>query len=1190
MSEPTEFSVNLTNPAVADGPQGVATLCMAADGGTPVANELRVQLSADDSTSPLSGTSVATVRIDLSGLLGMAQITGIGVSEGSWSARPVAGQAAVAVTSAAPITAPQQSFTLTGLIVTKVIPGQPVITLNEEPSFNQNDVRVLQRPQHQPLAPSLSAGQRLVVPIGPDGISPSLDVKLQCEGADGTGGTVTLWFNACDDTVPPSRNDLGRRSEVVDRFTIDVPPHGTYGNDWTPIQDEVDTPPSWSFALASTKTFLPQAQAEFRLTGALSAGTPAFPNLEGDANLWVQIDGVSGYDRALTYIGVTKVVPIRDLKVGATDAAGARPVYPQDPGAFLVDLTGATSDVVDLSLTLGVDADVITWISAYVPGGDVGEFGLYPIDIKALSLANPADYMIAAGADRGVELGQRAVTFRGVQLVPGAQLPGAKLRDADLRNATLSNAVLTGADLTGADLRGAHLDGAHLEQAILAGAKLGGAILTGAHLDHADLSGADVEGTQFDSATLDWANLDAVTSLDSAVKLAPKWVTVSKLATNGPGGLGDLTGLDLSRAYLAGAPLAGANLRGANLSESILTDAALELVDLAGITGLETATGVANKWITVWKLATHGASQTPLTAPFDFCEAYLGGAPLAGIKVPKADFTGANLSGADLTGNADLTGADFSRCDLSASKLTGAGLTGATLDYAKLGGTTGLDPSTGVAGKWITVNALMTAGASHVPIPDPTKLDVSRAYLGSADLAGMKATGATFTSADLTGANLTGADLSGAHLDSSMLSWSRLGATLTGTVLTDAVVDFVDWRGALEVDRAIGLAPKWSTVWQVVNEPPRDSSLGTPNWGVYVLPPDVPDRAPLVGCDLSRANLAGAALYSRDLSRANLRGASLTGADFGGSVLSGADLTGADLAGADFSHVKLAETEGMPMAIHAGRWQTVWTVQKVGPAQAGALNGADLSYADLRGLDFQNVSLSGTALTGADLRGANLTGCDLSGAALRWATLTGLDMSVVRSFADVTVDFTSWLGVLHLDRAPGVDPRWVTKWRLANEGPTAPGLPGTLEQINPASANFNDVDWSQQQLAGQSCMGNTFVRANFRGINFSNQGGLGFSVLTDACFEQANFKNGILTLSWLRGADFRGADLTGAQVVKVDVTGADLSTATLTSVKWHDVNYDATTKWPPGYIPPPPGDGPPPYLDDMKARSAAFRG
>lgn len=50
--------------------------------------------------------------------------------------------------------------------------------------------------------------------------------------------------------------------------------------------------------------------------------------------------------------------------------------------------------------------------------------------------------------------------------------------------------------------------------------------------------------------------------------------------------------------------------------------------------------------------------------------------------------------------------------------------------------------------------------------------------------------------------------------------------------------------------------------------------------------------------------------------------------------------------------------------------------------------GADLSYTDLSGADFQDADLSNTNLAGADLSGSNLTNADLSGANLENANLT----------------------------------------------------------------------------------------------------------------------------------------------------------------------------------------------------------
>ena len=77
-----------------------------------------------------------------------------------------------------------------------------------------------------------------------------------------------------------------------------------------------------------------------------------------------------------------------------------------------------------------------------------------------------------------------------------------------------------------------------------------------------------------------------------------------------------------------------------------------------------------------------------------------------------------------------------------------------------------------------------------------------------------------------------------------------LGANVIGADFTGANVDLCDWRGAVGVDEAVGLAAKWVTAWQVVNGPPRDGVLLQ---AIYIPPPDALERPSLAADRTSRA-------------------------------------------------------------------------------------------------------------------------------------------------------------------------------------------------------------------------------------------------------------------------------------------------------------------------------------------------
>lgn len=126
---------------------------------------------------------------------------------------------------------------------------------------------------------------------------------------------------------------------------------------------------------------------------------------------------------------------------------------------------------------------------------------------------------------------------------------------------------------------------------------------------------------------------------------------------------------------------------------------------------------------------------------------------------------------------------------------------------------------------------------------------------------------------------------------------------------------------------------------------------------------------------------------------------------------------------------------------------------------------------------------------------------------------------------------------------------------------------------------FSTLDLAGQDLVGLHLVGADFAYTDFSGArliatNFSNSD-----------FTRAHLNNANLSRANLSGAYFGvnrfidepnqpGADLTGANLVGADLTGADLSHADLdgaqlATANLTDVLYNAATKWPNGFAPPP---------------------
>ena len=233
--------------------------------------------------------------------------------------------------------------------------------------------------------------------------------------------------------------------------------------------------------------------------------------------------------------------------------------------------------------------------------------------------------------------------------------------------------------------------------------------------------------------------------------------------------------------------------------------------------------------------------------------------------------------------------------------------------------------------------------------------------------------GADLSYADLAGADLSGADLGNSNLSGADLGNSNLsGADLTGIDLSNTSLYYVR---AMNLQGCPAVLP---TNWQCV----RNNLVGP--------------YADLRFAVLSDQNLGYADLSNADLSNAYLDNADLSNADLSNADLKHAELWRADLTGADMSdtilrYVGAMNLQGCPTVLPTN-WQCVQN-NLVGPY-------ADLTNAQLQGVNLSYANLSYADLSNAYLEGANLSYADLSHVSLMnaylWrADLTGADLSEV---------------------------------------------------------------------------------------------------------------------------------------------------------------------------------------------------
>ena len=167
----------------------------------------------------------------------------------------------------------------------------------------------------------------------------------------------------------------------------------------------------------------------------------------------------------------------------------------------------------------------------------------------------------------------------------------------------------------------------------------------------------------FDRAHLRGANFEGIVLSDSAVELID--LTQSNLRR-----------ADLRRTVLMRCSLKGADLSGSDLSQAIFVDSYL------GDANLRAAEMNGTEFIVHCNLERANLEAAVLTGA-KFSGANLAGANLAGANLSRTDLREASLEGSDLT-NVDLTGADLTATDLMDAVLAGADLTGADLTAAKV--------------------------------------------------------------------------------------------------------------------------------------------------------------------------------------------------------------------------------------------------------------------------------------------------------------------------------------------------------------------------------------------------------------------------------------------------------------------------------------------------------------------------
>ncbi len=499
---------------------------------------------------------------------------------------------------------------------------------------------------------------------------------------------------------------------------------------------------------------------------------------------------------------------------------------------------------------------------------------------------------------------------------------------------------------------------------------------------------------------------------------------------------------------------------------------------------------------------------------------------------PGVDWTACDLSGVDLTG-ADLTNANLDGANLSGTTLTGATLTG-----VHSGGLTGTP--TGLPNGWQITNGYLIGPGANLDgavlttndLTFSTRLNLSNVNFSNASLVNANLIGTTIWNANLAGANLTGANL--------------YGADIRYTDLTGAILTNVNFDGPAA--NVAGTTLLYNTLTGItsggITGHPHLIDMGAQAWDVtggYLVGP---------GVDLSGIDLRGLDFAGGNLNGVNLAGANMSGLDLTNTRFSGANLTGTNLSGTTLTGAASGAIVGTPLNLPAP-WYLTATGYLIGPA-------ANLSSADLTGLDLSTGQLTGANFAGANLTSVNLSGLDLTGANFAGATMTGTQLS------GTTLTGAQSGGII------GTPLGLASFWNLTGGYLAGPGV--DFAGLDLTGLDFTGVDFTGANLSGAT-LTNTILdatqlgAANIAGVTSGGITGTPASLPTNivlvngflvgsnfdlhgAAFTGANLTGVDLTGSNLSGATFTGSNLTGANLTNADLTGATIATSTITNTNF----------------------------------------
>jgi uncharacterized protein YjbI with pentapeptide repeats len=630
------------------------------------------------------------------------------------------------------------------------------------------------------------------------------------------------------------------------------------------------------------------------------------------------------YHRTLTGWTAVAIVLIVLAGVFVAGLSGAAPAHAQ---GCPVEVIGATQEgsgelVFAGTTTHATPAPGDKWSGCGLVGAELSHLNFSGVE---LSEANFSDSRLGSDDFSGDDL--EKATFDQAQ-ASSADFENATVTHAYWYEVKLAHANFTGADVAagGTGSGGVNEPGA-FDVAELTDANFTGANLTGDGFSNAIVTGAQFAGANFENVASGIVNVQFGETVGSApASLPANWVYLGGWFLGPKANLDgaiirsvNLDGVDLTGADLAGAEFNDDELVGENFTNNATLEGGTSFIGC----NLENASFANSKIAGSFEGSTlAGTNFTGASFGFPPGGAYVSSGGIVGVPTNlPADWV---LQGGYLLGPA----ANLSFSDLAGFDLAGVDLAEARLTFASSGGITGVPAA---------LPAEFRLADGYIVGPD---VDLEKAALSGADLAGVE-----LREADLAEANLSGADLSGDGLERTDINdTDLLGATLTGVI-----------SGSVE-----GTTTELPTNWTQLNS-------------VLIGP-----GANLTDASLTDANLGNDDFAGDNLSSADFQGSTLAGANFDGATWSETTCPDGSNSNNDGNTCAGAESKGVPSGSSPTQTTTVTsgtevTAQATGGSPSDSITSTTYSSNPNSGLtdgtNFFDVAVNaGTGFTAVDIK------------------------------------------------------------------------------------------------------------------------------------------------------------------------------------------------------------------------------